>query len=189
MKNALKWLFTHEPALIAGVAAGLAVALGVLYGDHTSNAWSGTLGTLVFTAFGMLRGFVTSPATKAALANAPTQVVPMASDASYLSQFVGELIHHPGGLPALLESHLAQFTQALEDFKTRILAVVHDKPAAAVPEPPAIEPAPGAVTSGETVPEPVPQDVPVDIPPDVPQDVPEPEDPELTKLKQLIGAP
>jgi hypothetical protein len=101
----VKWVFTHEPAILAGIIAALAVFFSVRYGTHTDAAMQGTLGGLVLTIFGTLRNFVTSPATKQALDNAPGQIAPIADDVTYLKQFVGEMITHPGGLVGMLAAN------------------------------------------------------------------------------------
>jgi hypothetical protein len=184
----LKWVFTHEPAILAGIIAALAVFFSVRYGTHTDAAMQGTLGGLVLTIFGTLRNFVTSPATKQALDNAPGQIAPIADDVTYLKQFVGEMITHPGGLVGMLAANGAQFMQALEDLEQRIMGVVHSNPvspAAAV----------GTTTTQATVTlaEPVqilPQH-PDGSPGDSPASeatTPAPEDAELAKLQGLIGS-
>jgi hypothetical protein len=124
----LKWVFTHEPAILAGIIAALAVFFSVRYGTHTDAAMQGTLGGLVLTIFGTLRNFVTSPATKQALDNAPGQIAPIADDVTYLRQFVGEMITHPGGLVGVLATHTAQIEQAAKDLEQRVMSLAHSSP-------------------------------------------------------------
>lgn len=186
--KAVKWAFSHEPAIIAGIVAGIAVYFSLRYGTKADGALQGTTGGLVAALFGVLRNFVTSPATKASLAAGEGQIGPIADDVDYLRQFVGEAITHPSGLYGLLASHAAQVQQAIGDAEHRIMSVVHGNP---------VQPSePPTTTTTQTLLEPT---VPVDDaaasggnittvpePSEVP--TPAPEDPELVKLQGLVGS-
>jgi hypothetical protein len=119
MKNVLKWLFTHEPAIVAGIIAGLSVFFSLRYGTKAGGALQGTTGGLVAALFGVLRNFVTSPATKAAVDAGQANLPAIASDVAGLKDALGTVISHPGGIVAFVEGHIGSLQKEIADLFSR----------------------------------------------------------------------
>lgn len=200
VKRALKWLFSHEPLIVAGVVAGAAVYVALRYGTKTDGTTQGETSGLVLTVFAVARQFVTSPAGRQALAagidNLPQLEADAAAAIKAVEQLRAEFNDPTNGGKGLLSvakkfisdhvaNHLDSFDQSVNDalaaVKSAGAAAVHD--VTDIVNAPILTPAPtapvdDAAASGDNITPAAPvEPVAVDMAPaaEPPAEVPAPE--------------
>lgn len=131
MKNASKWIVTHEPLIFAGLFFGVATFLGIRYGAHASAVVQAQSGGIVALAFGLLRNFVTSPASRASLDDGVKAIPGLVQDVGEMSALLGPAFRGGGGLAGVLEhlhavadAHGTALKTAVEDAVQQLHGIV-----------------------------------------------------------------
>lgn len=180
MTKPWRWVTQREPLFVAGIVLSVGVFLVIRYGTVHALAIVQALGGVLPVLVSLVvRQWVTSPAGRKALTDAQGDVSTLPgliNDVESIKEQLGPL-PKTGGVGAiakwfadLAEHHGKNIEAIAEAAKTDLEAMVHGK-VVTLANPPTTEAAPVTVTPTADVPEPVA----------------EPEDPELTKLKGLVG--
>jgi hypothetical protein len=98
LKSVARWLFTHEPLLIAGLVAAVSVYAALRYGTKTGGTTQGETAGLVLTLFATARQFVTSPAARGALTAGVDNLPQLEADVQELQGLFGPAFKRTGGL-------------------------------------------------------------------------------------------